>query len=202
MCTGSLNSVPELWTRPPKTESEHNFALVTDRWPYNVGTRLDNRFCTVVLYGSGDVVFVKLTMNVLTAMMWYVYKVLYRLSTTFILFYRAIPKHWTFLHVYFKVHLHCAKANAKSMSLPGGFLESSICCLHRATKQHKKTAGVNGQFYRNWTDRKGPFTLSENEHESDVASRWVDRESNLMFTVISDKDQRKKCRFHVRYQSV
>ena len=91
-----------------------------------------------VLYGSRDVVFVKLTVNVLTAMMWYVYKVLYRLLATFILFYRAIPKHWTFLYVYFKVHLHCVKANAKSVSFPGGFLQSSICCSHRAAKKHKK----------------------------------------------------------------
>ena len=29
-------------------------------------------------------------------------------------------------------------------------------------------------------------------YESDIASRWVHRESNLMFTLSSDKDQRKK----------
>ena len=31
----------------------------------------------------------------------------------------------------------------------------------------------------------------ENESESDIASRWVHRESNLMFTLSSNQNQRK-----------
>ena len=43
------------------------------------------------------------------------------------------------------------------------------------------------------TNQKGLFTLRERERErrSDVASRWVlGRKSNLLFTSISNKDQR------------
>ena len=32
---------------------------------------------------------------------------------------------------------------------------------------------------------------SESESKSDIASRWINRKSNLMFTSSSDKDQRK-----------
>ena len=43
--------------------------------------------------------------------------------------------------------------------------------------------------------------LYRSESATDIASRWVHRESNLMFTLISDKDQRKN-RFRVRCRSV
>ena len=43
--------------------------------------------------------------------------------------------------------------------------------------------------------------LRKSESESDVASRWVHRESNLMFMLNSDKDQRNH-RFRLRFLSV
>ena len=37
--------------------------------------------------------------------------------------------------------------------------------------------------------------MGQSESESDIASRWVQRESNLMFTLSNDKDQRNKSVF-------
>ena len=56
-----------------------------------------------------------------------------------------------------------------------GFNENRITSVTAALTL---TLGVNGPLY--W-----------HEIESDITSRWVDRESNLMSTLISDKDQRK-----------
>ena len=46
-----------------------------------------------------------------------------------------------------------------------------------------------------YMETKDSFSLRIRLHwreiESDITSRWVVRESNLMFTLISDKDQRK-----------
>ena len=39
---------------------------------------------------------------------------------------------------------------------------------------------------------KGSFIMEEKQRESDITSRRVHRESNLTFTLNSDKDQRKK----------
>ena len=36
------------------------------------------------------------------------------------------------------------------------------------------------------TNQKGPSTLRERERRSDVASRWVPKKSNLLFTSISN----------------
>ena len=44
-------------------------------------------------------------------------------------------------------------------------------------------------------------TLHWPESESDMASRWVHRESNLMFTLSSDKIK-EKTRFRVQFLSV
>ena len=38
---------------------------------------------------------------------------------------------------------------------------------------------------------QGSFTLDESKSERDVASRWILRKSNSLFTSCSDKDQRK-----------
>ena len=38
----------------------------------------------------------------------------------------------------------------------------------------------------------GPVILSESVRESDIAYRWARKESNLVFTLSSDKDQRQK----------
>ena len=48
----------------------------------------------------------------------------------------------------------------------------------------------------------GLATITLSESKIDIASRWVNREYNLMFTVSSNKDQKTEIRFHVRFPSV